>query len=141
MNLQMAISDSNAIVTNDPLPTVRVDQMHFVQILQNLIGNALKYRNPAVPPHIHVSAQQDGVNWIFSVRDNGIGFEQRHAERIFGVFKRLHGKDYPGTGIGLSICKKIVERHGGSMWATSVPGEGSTFYFAIPDAGQNDPVG
>jgi two-component system CheB/CheR fusion protein len=134
MNLQMAIADYHAIVTNDPLPTVRIDQMQFVQLLQNLIGNALKYRRPDEPPHIHVAAQHDHGEWVFSVQDNGIGFESRHADRVFGVFKRLHGKEYPGTGIGLAICKKIVERHGGRIWTNSSPGEGSTFYFTIPDS-------
>ena len=133
MNLQMAIADSSAIITNDPLPTVKIDQMQFVQILQNLIGNALKYRKPNEPPHVHISAQHERTEWIFSVRDNGIGFDQRNADRVFGVFKRLHSKEYPGTGIGLSICKKIVERNGGRIWVTSAPGQGSIFYFSIPD--------
>lgn len=134
MNLQMAIADSRAIITNDPLPTVRIDQMQFIQVLQNLIGNALKYRKTDEPPHVHVSAQRERSEWVFSIRDNGIGFDQANAERVFGVFKRLHGKEYPGTGIGLSICKKIVERNGGRIWATSSLGQGSTFYFTIPDA-------
>ncbi len=134
MNLQMAIAESGAIVTNDHLPTVRIDQMQFIQLLQNLIGNALKYRNPEEPPHIHISARRERANWVFSVRDNGIGFDSRKADTVFGVFKRLHGKEYPGTGIGLSICKKIVERNGGRIWAKSSPGNGSTFYFTIPDS-------
>jgi two-component system CheB/CheR fusion protein len=134
MNLQMAIAESGAIVTNDHLPTVRIDQMQFIQLLQNLIGNALKYRNPDEPPHIHISAHHQRPNWVFSVRDNGIGFDSRQADKVFGVFKRLHGKEYPGTGIGLSICKKIVERNGGRIWAKSSPGSGSTFYFTIPDS-------
>ncbi len=134
MNLQMAIADCRAIVTNDLLPTVGIDQTQFIQLLQNLIGNALKYRRPEEPPHIHISAQHDIGEWVFSVRDNGIGFEPQYADKMFGVFKRLHGKEYPGTGIGLAICKKIVERHGGRIWATSSPGQGSTFYFTIPDS-------
>jgi light-regulated signal transduction histidine kinase (bacteriophytochrome) len=108
--------------------------MQFIQLLQNLIGNALKYRKPDEPPHIHIAAQRERSNWVFSVRDNGIGFDSRQADKVFGVFKRLHGKEYPGTGIGLSICKKIVERNGGRIWAKSSPGHGSTFYFTIPDS-------
>ncbi|HWE48394.1 MAG TPA: ATP-binding protein, partial [Bryobacteraceae bacterium] len=104
------------------------------QVFQNLIGNALKYRKPGEPPHIHVSAKHEGNEWVFSVQDNGIGFDQRNADRVFGVFKRLHGKEYPGTGIGLSICKKIIEHNGGRIWAVSSPGAGSTFYFSIPEA-------
>ncbi len=134
MNLQMAIAESSAIVTNDHLPTVRIDRMQFLQLFQNLIGNALKYRKPDEPPHIHVAAQRERAEWVFSVRDNGIGFDPRHAEKVFGVFRRLHGKEYPGTGIGLAICKKIVERTGGRIWAESSAGEGSTFYFSIPDS-------
>ncbi len=134
MNLQMAIAESDAIVTNDHLPTVRIDRMQFIQLFQNLVGNALKYRKPDEPPHIHVAAQRERADWVFSVRDNGIGFDPNNADKMFGVFKRLHGKEYPGTGIGLSICKKIVERTGGRIWAESSPGEGSTFYFTIPDS-------
>ncbi|MGH9583612.1 MAG: ATP-binding protein, partial [Bryobacteraceae bacterium] len=133
MNLQMAIAESDAIVTNDSLPTVRIDGLQFLQLFQNLVGNALKYRKPDEPPHIHVSAERDRVEWVFSVRDNGIGFDPGSVEKVFGVFKRLHGREYPGTGIGLSICKKIVERNGGRIWAKSSPGEGSAFYFTIPD--------
>lgn len=132
MNLQMAIAESNAIVTNDHLPTVRIDRMQFVQLFQNLIGNALKYRKPDEQPHVHISAQRNRREWIFSVRDNGIGFDPANTDKVFGVFKRLHGKEYPGTGIGLSICKKIVERAGGRIWAESSPGQGATFYFTIP---------
>ena len=134
MNLQLAIADTGAIVTNDPLPVVMVDQMQFVQVFQNLIANAIKYRKPDEPPRIHISAEQGEDQWLFSVKDNGLGFDKQYASQIFGVFKRLHGKAYPGTGIGLSICKKIIERAGGKIWAESVVGEGSTFYFTLPDA-------
>lgn len=133
MNLQLAIADTGAIITNDALPTVKIDQIHFVQVFQNIISNAIKYRKPGVPPRIHVSAERQGNDWVFSVKDNGLGFDDQYAEQIFGVFKRLHGKDYPGTGIGLSICKKIVEREGGRIWAKSSVGEGSTFFFSVPD--------
>jgi len=133
MNLQLAIADNRAIVTNDYLPVVKVDQLHFVQVFQNLIANAIKYRNRDIELRIHIAAELKGGKWVFSVKDNGIGFDPRYAEQIFGVFKRLHGRDYPGTGIGLSICKKIIERAGGTMWAESQPGKGSTFFFSIPD--------
>jgi len=99
--------------------------------MQNLIGNAIKYRS-AEPPRIHVSAEREGEHWVFCVADNGVGFEMKYAERIFGVFKRLHGKDFPGTGIGLSIAKKVVEIHKGRIWADSEPGKGSRFYFTLP---------
>ncbi|EYF01818.1 ATP-binding protein [Chondromyces apiculatus] len=132
-NLQAALAESGATITHDPLPTVAADPRQLLQLLQNLIGNALKYRGET-PPRVHVSASrhEDG-SWLFSVRDNGIGFDPRYADRIFALFQRLHTQEeYPGTGIGLALCKKIVERHGGQMRADSVPGEGSTFYFTLP---------
>jgi hypothetical protein len=131
-NLTVAVAESGATVTHDPLPVVRSDEQEFVQLFQNLIGNALKFRS-SEPPRIHLSASRSGKDWLFSVRDNGIGIEPRFAERIFVIFQRLHGRDeYPGTGIGLALCKKIVERHGGKIWIESKPGEGSTFYFTLP---------
>jgi PAS domain S-box-containing protein len=130
-NLQFTIRAANAKVTHDPLPKVRVDERQIFQLFQNLIANALKFRNEA-PPHIHVGAQAEGKRWVFSVRDNGIGIEPQYFARIFQVFQRLHTrKKYPGTGIGLAVCKKIVERHGGSMWVESEPGKGSTFFFSL----------
>jgi len=136
-NLQVAIEESGAVITHDPLPSVSGDESQLVQLLQNLIGNALKFRGED-PPRVHVSAQQKGQEWVFAVRDNGIGIAPESSERIFQIFQRLHGRDeYPGTGIGLAVCKKIVERHGGRIWVESEPGKGATFYFTIP-VGQDD---
>jgi PAS domain S-box-containing protein len=134
MNLQAAIEESRAKVTHDPLPTVLADQVQLVQLFQNLMSNAIKYRLPEVPPHIHISAAQTARHCVVSVRDNGIGIDPDQAERIFGVFERLHGKDIPGTGIGLAICKRIVEKHGGNIWVESSRGEGATFRFTLPCA-------
>ena len=131
-NLKVALEETNALVTHDPLPTVRADGMQLCQLFQNLIGNALKFRGPA-PPRIHVSAQAADYEWRFSVRDNGSGIDPQHAERIFVIFQRLHSAaEYPGTGIGLAISKKIAERHGGRMWVESEPGKGATFFFTLP---------
>jgi PAS domain S-box-containing protein len=131
-NLRGAIEDSGAEVTYDPLPSVLAEEMQLVQLFQNLIGNAIKYQSPGVP-RIHVSAAKDGEKkWTFSVQDNGLGIEPQYFERIFGVFQRLHKREeFAGTGIGLAICKKIVERHGGSIWVVSQPGKGSTFRFTL----------
>ncbi|MFN6569088.1 GAF domain-containing protein [Dendronalium sp. ChiSLP03b] len=164
-NLKVAIEECGGAITHDPLPVLRADPTQLAQVLQNLIGNAIKFRGQQ-PPKIHVGAvrkggeageaggageellTQHGLNaplpltalstqhseWLFSVRDNGIGLEAQYAERIFVIFQRLHGRSqYPGTGIGLAICKKIIERHGGCIWVESEPGQGSTFYFTIPD--------
>jgi light-regulated signal transduction histidine kinase (bacteriophytochrome) len=146
-NLQIAIADSEAVVTHDPLPEVMADATQLTQVFQNLIGNAIKFcKNQQ--PLIHIGIAKPDANldteslnvipsadeWLFWVRDNGIGIESQYIERIFIIFQRLHGRDkYPGTGIGLAICKKIIERHGGRIWVESKPGEGSTFYFTIPD--------
>jgi len=131
-NLKVAIAETQAIVTYDPLPTVIADPTQFTQLCQNLIGNALKFRRET-PAKVHISAQNQGKEWIFGVQDNGIGMEADYLERIFTIFQRLHSRrDYPGTGIGLAICKKIVERHGGRIWVNSELGIGTTFYFTIP---------
>ena len=132
VNLRMSIEESRAIVTNGDLPTVPADATQLVQLFQNLIGNAIKFRGE-LPPHVHITAADNGKEWKFTVRDNGIGFDPQYAERIFVIFQRLHSqREYSGTGIGLSICKRIVERHGGRIWAESEPGQGATFYFTIP---------
>ncbi len=131
-NLRIAIAEHQAVITHDPLPTVMGDEIQLIQLLQNLIGNAIKFRREE-PPQVHLSAQQGEREWIFSVRDNGIGIETEYFERIFTIFQRLHSRvDYPGTGIGLAVCKKIVERHGGQIWVESESGVGTTFYFTIP---------
>jgi len=131
-NLQAAIEESNAVVTYDELPTVMVDTPQMISLLQNLIDNAIKFRGKEAP-RIYISAERKGDEWVFSIRDNGIGIDPKDSELIFGMFQRLHGStDYPGTGIGLAICKKIIERHGGRIWVESEAGKGSTFYFTMP---------
>jgi len=130
-DLKVAVEETQATVSSDSLPTVMADSTQLAQLFQNLIGNALKFRAGA--PRIHVSCQGNGYEWTFSVRDNGIGIEPQYAERIFVIFQRLHGpSEHPGTGIGLSICKKIVERHKGRIWVDSEPNHGAIFYFTIP---------
>jgi len=139
-NLRTAIEESSAAVTWDPLPTASADDMQLTQLFQNLIGNALKFRSSSVP-RIHVAAKELDAEWEFAVADNGIGIEPQYFERIFMVFQRLHNKtEYPGTGIGLAICKKVVERHGGRIWVTSQPGAGSSFHFTLPK-GREKPHG
>ncbi len=131
-NLQTAIEESGALLTYGALPTVMTDPSQLYRLFQNLIGNAIKFRSEETPK-IHISAERGRNEWVFSVRDNGIGIEKKDAERIFAVFQRVYGKSkYPGTGIGLAICKKIVEQHGRRIWVESKPGNGSTFHFTIP---------
>jgi two-component system, chemotaxis family, sensor kinase Cph1 len=135
--LQQRIEESNAIVTHDPLPEIQADQGQMVRLFQNLIGNALKYRKPDVSPVIHVSAEQRGSEWVITVRDNGIGFDPKHSKEIFSPFKRLHSQEeYEGTGVGLAICRRIVEGHGGRIWAESQPGHGACFHFSLPVEGK-----
>jgi len=147
-NLRKAIEESGAVITTDELPQVTADEAQLTQLFQNLIANAIKYRGD-VPPHIHVSAKpyesladhptnsapqpKLSSGWLFSVADNGIGIDPAHARRIFQIFQRLHhDARYPGTGIGLAVCKKIVERHGGRIWVESEAGKGATFFFTLP---------
>jgi PAS domain S-box-containing protein len=126
------ISEAGAVVDREPLPSVRGDAAQLVQVFQNLISNSLKYVRADGKPEIKIRLQQHDTDWVVAVEDNGIGFEQMYADRIFGLFKRLHRDEYPGTGVGLGICRRIVERHGGRIWAEGRPGEGATFYFSLP---------
>jgi PAS domain S-box-containing protein len=133
LGLQTSIKESGAKITFETLPTVHIDPVQLTQLFQNLISNAIKFRGD-LPLEIHISAIRPNKVWQFAVKDNGIGIEQQYADRIFMIFQRLHTrKKYPGTGIGLSLCKKIIERHGGKIWVESEPGKGSTFYFTVPD--------
>jgi PAS domain S-box-containing protein len=136
INLRGAIEESGALITHDPLPAVLADEMQLVQLFQNLVGNAIKYQKPGTP-RVHISAGKNGAKqWTFSVKDNGLGIDPQYFERIFGMFQRLHKREeFAGTGIGLAICKKIVERHGGTISVESKPGEGSTFRFALIESG------
>ncbi len=140
-NLRRTIEERGAQITHDPLPEVTALEGQLVQLLQNLISNGIKFCETD-PPEVHVSAQREDDHWVFAVRDNGLGIDPEFAERIFGVFQRLHKRDvYPGTGIGLAICKRIVKRHNGRIWVESRPGEGATFSFTIPDPKRGVPDG
>ena len=132
-NLKTAVEQNGAIVMCGPLPMVQAHEARLIQLFQNLIGNAIKYRGED-SPRIHITAEPKNGDWHFCVRDNGIGIKPEYAHQIFGVFRRLHGHTYPGTGIGLAICQRIVERYGGRIWVESTPGNGSRFYFTLPQA-------
>jgi PAS domain S-box-containing protein len=131
LNLQAAIAESGAIVTSGPLPTVVAEEVVLMQVFQNLISNSIKYRSGETPS-IHVSAERDPEGWLFSVRDNGVGIDPKNADRAFRMFTRLHGRELSGTGIGLALCKKVVERQGGRIWVESEAGRGATFKFTVP---------
>jgi signal transduction histidine kinase/DNA-binding LacI/PurR family transcriptional regulator len=134
-NLQVAIEETGASITQDQMPTLSVDAIQITQLFQNLISNAIKFRQQNEPPEIHIGAEHKDSNYVLSVQDNGIGIDPQHFDRIFMIFQRLHTRDeYEGTGIGLALCKRIVERHGGQIWVQSEPGEGSTFSFTLPDS-------
>jgi light-regulated signal transduction histidine kinase (bacteriophytochrome) len=132
-NLQTAITQSKGSVSADKLPMVLGNDAQLVQLLQNLVGNAIKFARQDVAPEVRIGAKKQADEWLFWVRDNGIGFDPKHADRIFLIFQRLRPRvEYAGTGIGMAICRKIVERHGGRIWAESAPDKGSTFYFTLP---------
>lgn len=132
-SLSQAVAESGAEIACSGLPEIIYDRHQFMRLVQNLIGNAIKYHATA-PPRIVVAARRDGFQWVFSFSDNGIGIDPDYFEQIFAVFRRLHTRDqYGGTGIGLAVCKKIVEHHGGRIWVESAPGAGSTFFFTAPD--------
>jgi light-regulated signal transduction histidine kinase (bacteriophytochrome) len=130
-NLKVQIEENNAIITHDPLPTIKGDEQLKIQLFQNIIGNAIKYRSQKTPK-IHISATKEGNQYLFSIKDNGIGMSNKHLEKIFTIFQRLHThEEYDGTGIGLAIAQKIVNQQGGQIWAESILGKGTTFYFTI----------
>jgi light-regulated signal transduction histidine kinase (bacteriophytochrome) len=131
-NLKGSTDDAQAVITSDALPTLDANFPQIVSVFQNLVGNALKYRKSDDSPNIHIAAVYNEAEWTFSVADKGIGFDQKYGDNIFGVFKRLHGNKYPGTGIGLAICQRVVNLHGGRIWATGVEGVGATFFFTLP---------
>ena len=131
-NLQLAIAESSAEIICDSLPPVWANPVQLTQLFQNLVGNSVKFRRDK-HPKIHIRAQHKDNEWLFSIQDNGIGLDEQYAKRIFEIVQRLHTREeYPGTGISLAICKKIVERHGGRIWVKSILSEGATFYFTIP---------
>jgi PAS domain S-box-containing protein len=133
LNLQASIGQNGASITWNELPTVRAHEVRLIQLFQNLVGNAIKYRGPD-PPVVRVMAARREADWLFSVEDNGIGIKPDYVQQIFGIFKRLHGNSYPGTGVGLAICQRIVENYGGRIWVESSPGAGSTFHFTLSSA-------
>jgi light-regulated signal transduction histidine kinase (bacteriophytochrome) len=134
-DLRVAFEQSHAVLTRDPLPTVPGDRTQLIQLFQNLLANAIKFRGPDLPC-VHISAQRRGHEWLLAVRDNGIGIDPQKFDQIFLLFHRLHSRDeYPGTGIGLALCRKIVSQHGGHIWVESTPGKGAIFFFTLPISG------
>jgi len=143
-DLRLALEEAGAVVTHDPLPTLTADATQLGQVFQNLIANAIKFQSGGTP-HVHISAEKKEDEWVFSVRDNGVGIDPGHIDRISEIFQRLHSRDeYPGVGLGLAICRRIVDRHGGRIWAASEPGKGSTFFsrflFATSETPKVNPV-
>ena len=135
------MAESGAVVTHDEMPTVACDPTQIGQVFQNLLANAIKFHGDE-PPRIHIGVEDSAGEWVFSVEDNGLGIENEYFDRIFVIFQRLQPRtDYPGTGMGLAICKRIIERHGGRIWVESVPDGGSTFYFTLRDQGEDDYAG
>jgi light-regulated signal transduction histidine kinase (bacteriophytochrome) len=131
-NLQQLIIENNALITTEDLPELKADESQIMRVFQNLIVNAIKFKKKSEMPKIHISCEKKNEFYEFAVRDNGIGIEMQYQDKVFAIFQRLHStKDYPGTGIGLSICKRVVERHGGKIWFESKENEGTTFYFTI----------
>jgi signal transduction histidine kinase len=140
-SLLESIRETGAEITTGPLPAMEVDPLKMSLVFQNLISNAIKFRRPGEKPRIRIEARKDAGEWHVSVCDQGIGFDQKYSERIFGAFHRLHGKaEYPGTGIGLAICKRLIEAHGGRIWAEAHPGAGATFHFTLPALGESLPA-
>jgi chemotaxis family two-component system sensor kinase Cph1 len=133
LSMDTQANDGSAVITHDPLPVVAGDAEILTKVLKHLIGNAVKYCGTS-HPSIHISSRRQNLEWVFSVHDNGPGIDEAFQRRIFGVFKRLHGNENPGTGLGLAFCKKAIEWHRGRIWVESAPGEGSTFYFTLPSA-------
>lgn len=139
LNCKASIDETKAQIIHDALPVIHADPSQMKQVLQNLLVNALKFHREGVSPVVHVSAGLEGKEWVFSVKDNGIGMDPVLFGRLFNLFQRLHPQDkYPGTGVGLAVVKKIVQRHGGRVWVESEPGKGSTFYFSIPVRTRDD---
>jgi light-regulated signal transduction histidine kinase (bacteriophytochrome) len=133
LSAEKQVTERGAVVTHDPLPAVVGDFETLTKVLRHLLKNAIEYC-VAPPPRVHISSGRAGLEWVFSVEDNGPGIDPAFQERIFGAFKRLHGKEHPGNGLGLAFCKKAIERHGGRIWVESTPGAGSKFYFTLPPA-------
>lgn len=135
--LKSSIEECDALVTHDPLPQIPADHGQMVRLFQNLVGNSLKYRKEGIRPEVHIAAREEGQAWIISVKDNGIGFDPSESTRIFAPFTRLHSaSEIPGTGVGLAICRRIVEHHGGRIWTEAQAGAGATFYFSLPAEGR-----
>jgi light-regulated signal transduction histidine kinase (bacteriophytochrome) len=133
-NLQAPIEEAGAAVTRSEMPSIPADAIQMARLFQNLVGNSIKYRHPDGTPEVSISSESRSGEWLFCVKDSGVGIEAQYAEKVFGIFKRSHGRDNPGTAMGLAICRKIVTHHGGGIRIESTPGEGSAFWFSIPQA-------